>query len=47
MTMRMVAGLKNPTDGRIMMGDRVVNDLDPKDRDVAMLFQSTSASASR
>ena len=39
-TMRMIAGLEDPTDGEIIIGDRVVNDLDPKDRDVAMVFQS-------
>lgn len=39
-TMRMVAGLEDPTSGEIKIGDRVVNDLEPKDRDVAMVFQS-------
>jgi multiple sugar transport system ATP-binding protein len=39
-TMRMVAGLESPTSGTIRIGDRVVNDLEPKDRDVAMVFQS-------
>ncbi len=39
-TMRMIAGLEDATDGEIVIGDRVVNDLDPKDRDVAMVFQS-------
>ncbi|MBB5514699.1 multiple sugar transport system ATP-binding protein [Rubricella aquisinus] len=39
-TMRMIAGLEDPTEGEIHIGDRVVNDLDPKDRDVAMVFQS-------
>ena len=39
-TMRMIAGLEDPTDGVIRIGDRVVNALDPKDRDVAMVFQS-------
>jgi multiple sugar transport system ATP-binding protein len=38
--MRMVAGLEEITEGRIIIGDRVVNDLPPKDRDVAMVFQS-------
>ena len=38
--MRMVAGLEEITGGRIIIGDRVVNDLPPKDRDVAMVFQS-------
>ena len=39
-TMRMVAGLEDVTSGEIMIGDRVVNNLDPKDRDVAMVFQN-------
>ena len=39
-TMRMVAGLEFPTDGTIRIGERVVNKLDPKDRDVAMVFQN-------
>ena len=39
-TMRMIAGLEDPSDGEIYIGDRVVNDLEPKDRDVAMVFQS-------
>jgi multiple sugar transport system ATP-binding protein len=36
----MVAGLETPTEGTIRIGDEVVNDVDPKDRDVAMVFQS-------
>jgi multiple sugar transport system ATP-binding protein len=39
-TMRMVAGLEDPTSGEIWIGDRCVNALEPKDRDVAMVFQS-------
>jgi multiple sugar transport system ATP-binding protein len=39
-TMRMVAGLEDPTQGEIWIGPRLVNDLEPKDRDVAMVFQS-------
>ncbi len=39
-TMRMIAGLETPTTGDIYIGDRLVNDLEPKDRDVAMVFQS-------
>ncbi len=39
-TMRMIAGLETPTDGDIYIGDRRVNDLEPKDRDIAMVFQS-------
>jgi multiple sugar transport system ATP-binding protein len=36
----MVAGLEEPTAGTIRIGDRVVNDLAPRDRDVAMVFQN-------
>ncbi len=39
-TMRMVAGLEDATEGEIVVDGKVVNDLDPKDRDVAMVFQS-------
>ncbi|MEO0767625.1 MAG: ATP-binding cassette domain-containing protein, partial [Pseudomonadota bacterium] len=39
-TMRMIAGLEDPTDGEITVDGTVVNNLDPKDRDVAMVFQS-------
>ncbi len=39
-TMRMIAGLEDVTDGEIRIGDKVVNTLSPKDRDVAMVFQS-------
>jgi len=39
-TMRMIAGLEDASDGEIRIGDRLVNDLDPKDRDIAMVFQS-------
>src|SRR2546421_1597894 len=38
--LRVVAGLEERTAGRIFIGDRMVNDLAPKDRDVAMVFQS-------
>ncbi|TMK32809.1 MAG: sn-glycerol-3-phosphate ABC transporter ATP-binding protein UgpC [Actinobacteria bacterium] len=38
--LRMVAGLEEITDGTISIGDRVVNDLTPKDRDIAMVFQN-------
>ena len=37
--LRMIAGLEDITDGEIAIGDRVVNEMDPKDRDVAMVFQ--------
>lgn len=39
-TLRMVAGLEDVTEGEIRIGDRVVNDVSPKDRDIAMVFQS-------
>jgi ABC-type sugar transport system ATPase subunit len=39
MVLRMVAGLEEPTRGKIYIGDRAVNDLPPKDRDIAMVFQ--------
>ena len=38
--LRMVAGLEDPTAGTVSIGDVVVNDVEPKDRDVAMVFQS-------
>ena len=38
--LRMVAGLERPTAGEILVGDTVVNDLDPVDRDIAMVFQN-------
>ena len=38
--LRMLAGLEEISDGQIMIGDRVVNDVPPKDRDIAMVFQS-------
>ena len=38
--LRMVAGLEQPTSGEILVGDVVVNDLDPVDRDIAMVFQN-------
>jgi multiple sugar transport system ATP-binding protein len=39
-TLRMVAGLEEITAGEITIGERVVNDLPPKDRDIAMVFQN-------
>jgi ABC-type sugar transport systems, ATPase components len=39
-TLRMVAGLEEISDGSLMIGDRVVNDVPPKDRDIAMVFQN-------
>lgn len=38
--LRMLAGLEEISDGEILIGDRVVNDVPPKDRDIAMVFQS-------
>jgi len=39
-TLRMVAGLEDISEGAIRIGDRVVNDVAPKDRDIAMVFQN-------
>src|SRR6056297_4283140 len=39
-TLRMVAGLEEITEGTIKIGDTVVNDVPPKDRDIAMVFQN-------
>jgi multiple sugar transport system ATP-binding protein len=39
-TLRMIAGLESISAGKLMIGDRVVNDVPPKDRDIAMVFQS-------
>ncbi|TVQ38361.1 MAG: ATP-binding cassette domain-containing protein [Geminicoccaceae bacterium] len=38
--LRMIAGLEEITAGEIRIGDRVVNDVPPKDRDIAMVFQN-------
>jgi ABC-type proline/glycine betaine transport system ATPase subunit len=38
--LRMIAGLESITEGDIRIGDRVVNDVPPKDRDIAMVFQN-------
>jgi multiple sugar transport system ATP-binding protein len=38
--LRMIAGLENITGGQISIGDRVVNNLPPKERDIAMVFQN-------
>jgi len=38
--LRMIAGLESITSGTLRIGDRVVNDVHPKDRDIAMVFQS-------
>src|SRR3974377_233477 len=39
-TLRMIAGLEEISGGTIAIGGRVVNDLQPKDRDIAMVFQN-------
>lgn len=39
-SLRLLAGLEEPTEGDIYIGDRRVNDVAPKDRDIAMVFQS-------
>jgi multiple sugar transport system ATP-binding protein len=39
-SLRMIAGLEEISDGSLRIGDRVVNDVAPKDRDIAMVFQS-------
>jgi multiple sugar transport system ATP-binding protein len=38
--LRIIAGLESPTSGTVRIGDRIVNDVAPKDRDIAMVFQS-------
>jgi multiple sugar transport system ATP-binding protein len=38
--LRMIAGLETITEGELSIGDRVVNELEPKDRDIAMVFQN-------
>lgn len=39
-TLRMIAGLEDITEGKLFIGERLVNDVAPKDRDIAMVFQS-------
>ena len=39
-TLRMIAGLEEISNGELWIGDRIVNDIAPKDRDIAMVFQS-------
>lgn len=39
-TLRMIAGLEDISDGILKIGDRIVNDVPPKDRDIAMVFQN-------
>ncbi len=38
--LRLIAGLEEATEGEITIGDRIVNDLPPKERNIAMVFQS-------
>ncbi len=38
--LRMIAGLENITQGKIYIGDKLINDVPPKDRDIAMVFQN-------
>ncbi|MDE0181514.1 MAG: ATP-binding cassette domain-containing protein, partial [Caldilineaceae bacterium] len=38
-SLRLLAGLEEITEGQILIGDRIVNDVPPKDRDIAMVFQ--------
>ena len=39
-TLRMIAGLEDISKGELYIGDRLVNDVPPKDRDIAMVFQN-------
>ena len=39
-TLRMIAGLEEVTEGEILIGGELVNDVPPKDRDIAMVFQN-------
>ncbi|HEU6439621.1 MAG TPA: ABC transporter ATP-binding protein, partial [Terriglobales bacterium] len=39
-SLRMIAGLEEITDGTLRIGERIINDIPPKDRDIAMVFQS-------
>ena len=39
-TLRMIAGLEDITDGEVLIGDEIVNDVPPKDRNIAMVFQN-------
>lgn len=41
-TLRMIAGLEEITEGELFINDRLVNDVEPKDRDIAMVFQNYS-----
>ena len=39
-TLRMIAGLEEITEGELWIGDKLMNDVEPKDRDIAMVFQN-------
>ena len=39
-TLRMIAGLEEISSGELYIGDQIVNDMEPKDRDIAMVFQN-------
>jgi len=39
-TLRIIAGLENPSQGKVYIGDRLVNNVPPKDRNIAMVFQN-------
>ena len=39
-TLRMIAGLEDISSGELWIGDKMVNDVEPKDRDIAMVFQN-------
>lgn len=39
-TLRMIAGLEEISEGELYIGDRLVNEIPPKDRDIAMVFQN-------
>ena len=41
-TLRMIAGLEEISKGEMYIGDRLINDVPPKDRDIAMVFQNYS-----
>ena len=43
-TLRMIAGLESVTEGELFIGDRMVNKVPPKDRDIAMVFQNYALS---
>ena len=44
-TLRMIAGLEEISEGELYIGDRLVNDVAPKDRDIAMVFQNYALSS--